>query len=354
MSTVSPSGRTAVPSAKTPRRRLVSSTAVLAILLLEAASLTGCAANTVSQGPVQGPVPIPRTKPSRNLPEPPPVRERLPPTPSPEATPKTEHPTLEATAGTAEIALLQSTLWVQTAEEYRGAALQAYLLARRNLEIALGDDTWTATAGGSGNGGTNKPPAIVLDVDETVLDNAPFEARRILDRQAFSREAWFRWCLEAAAEAVPGALELTRYADSRGVAVFYITNRDQELEESTRANLRRLGFPLGSDGEDRVLTRGERPDWGSEKEPRRRLVTEGYRVLLLIGDDLGDFVAGARSGRSERSDLFESHRDRWGRQWILLPNPTYGSWERALFEGTDDLSDEEKLHIKLRSLDPRR
>jgi len=331
--------------------RFMNHAAFRTALVLQAVLLAGCAANTVTQGPVQGPVPVPKAKSSRSAPEAPPVRERRPPAP---ATPAPTEPRAQETENlTTETALLQSTLWVQTSEEYRGSTLQAYRLARKNLEAALADETWNAFPAVVSDDTATKTPAIILDVDETVLDNSPFEARRILKGSPFSRDTWYAWCRESAAEAIPGALELTQYANSRGVAVFYVTNRDHVLEEATRANLERLGFPLGDDGEDRIFTRGERPEWTSEKEPRRQEVAQDHRILLLLGDDLGDFVAGARSGLTERAEIFERNQARWGRQWILLPNPSYGSWERALYLGKDGLSEEDKLQIKLEALDPK-
>ena len=90
------------------------------------------------------------------------------------------------------------------------------------------------------------------------------------------------------------------------------------------------GFPLGT-GIDTVLSRGERPEWSaSAKGPRRAHVAASYRILLLVGDDLGDFVVDAAGTSEERSAHTEPHRDWWGRRWIMIPNPTYGSWERAI------------------------
>ena len=161
--------------------------------------------------------------------------------------------------------------------------------------------------------------------------------------------SWNAWVQRAKATAVPGAVEFARYAAERGVTMFYVTNRAAPLEEKTRQNLAAAGFPLGAD-RDTVLVPGERPEWTSEKTTRRAEVASSFRVLLLIGDDLGDFVSGARARPEERVALVERYADRWQQSWILLPNPYYGSWERALLDNRRDLTDDEILRLKLERL----
>ena len=194
---------------------------------------------------------------------------------------------------------------------------------------------------------------MILDVDETVLDNAPYQARLVLSGEEFSPETWAEWVREEAAEPVPGALSFTRTAAERGVAVYYVTNRDHRLEPATRSNLRELGFPL-PDGEDRLLTQGEREGWGSDKASRRAHVARDHRVLLLLGDDFNDFVSGVRASPEAYRTLLDRHQDRFGRDWFMLPNPTYGTWERAATGFRSGLSADEAVRAKLESLDPRR
>ena len=190
------------------------------------------------------------------------------------------------------------------------------------------------------------PPAIIADLDETLLDNSPYEADRIRVGGRFEPVSWNAWVTRARAAAIPGAAEFVHYAAERGVTVFYVTNRAAVLEEATRVNLAALGFPLAGD-RDTLLMPGERPDWGSDKSPRRAEVARSFRILLLVGDDLGDFVSGARARPEERVALAEHHSERWQKQWILLPNPYYGSWERALVDNERDLSEAEILRRKL-------
>ncbi|HJU86442.1 MAG TPA: HAD family acid phosphatase [Gemmatimonadota bacterium] len=243
---------------------------------------------------------------------------------------------------------LFATLWQQTSAEYRASALQAYDAAREDLPIALADSGWTAAVEQEGHDFSTLPPAVVLDVDETVLDNSPQQARTILAGRSFDPEAWGAWVDEARAPAVPGARDFLALADSLGVAVFYVTNRDHPLEESTRRNLEAEGLPLDPEL-DTVLSRGEREGWGSDKASRRAAVAERYRILLLVGDDFNDFVS-ARLPREERDRLLERYRDRWGDRWFMIPNPVYGSWENALYGEADD-TPEERARRQLESLE---
>lgn len=230
---------------------------------------------------------------------------------------------------------LNAVLWVQTAVEYEASALQAYRTAHLQLDTALRTPAWTAALEQTGNF-AGLPPAVILDLDETVLDNSYYQARVVRDDTEFSSRTWAAWVEERKATAIPGALEFTRDANARGVAIFYVTNRTAQEEPATRDTLSALGFPLDQTA-DTVLTRGERPEWeASAKGARRAYVAERFRILLLIGDDLGDFV-GETSGTPEaRRQRTAAYADRWGRQWIILSNPTHGSWERALLEGAQD------------------
>ncbi len=240
------------------------------------------------------------------------------------------------------------TLWTQTAVEWRAACQQAYRQARIQLDRALKDKRWTAAVEQTGNV-RKLPPAVILDIDETVLDNAPGQARQVLAGIDFNPAQWDQWVRESKAEAIPGALDFCRYAASRNVRVFYVTNRDQAQEEATRANLARLGLPLASN-EDTVLTRGE-VGQGSDKGERRKKVAERYRVALLIGDDLGDFLSNVRGTLQDRAALAAPYAEYWGAKWILLPNPSYGSWEQSLYG--DASTPEERLQRKRRHIDPR-
>ena len=238
---------------------------------------------------------------------------------------------------------LNATLWAQHSAEYRASTEQAFRTATRMLDEAIADPAWTALPEQGDPYGL--PPAVILDVDETVLDNSPFQARLIAEGREFNAQMWNAWVEEAAAPPIPGAIAFTHFAAELGVAVFYVSNREAAQEDATVRNLVRAGFPLQG-GPDAVLLEGERDGWSSDKASRRAYVAESYRVLLLAGDDLNDFVSVARVTTEERDRLEAAYSAYWGVRWIMLPNPAYGSWERALYDFDSSLSAEEKRDRK--------
>ena len=178
------------------------------------------------------------------------------------------------------------------------------------------------------------PTAVVLDLDETVLDNTVFQARLLRDRGTYNPKTWGEWVVAGEADAVPGAREYIARARALGHTVFYISNRDCTTPPPTAAdpcpaktatmkNLLALGIDAAPDPQ-RMLLRGERPEWSnSNKTLRRASIAANYRIVALVGDDLGDFVDPAVfAGDRERLE------PRFGATWFLLPNPIYGSWTR--------------------------
>lgn len=239
--------------------------------------------------------------------------------------------------------LLLGTLWIRTSGEYFASTTQVYNLAQLRLDEALRDPQWTADP--QQEKPYTLPPAVIMDLDETVLDNTGFEIEMIEADAQFTAAMWTAWVNKKEAGAVPGAIEFIRYAKSRGVRVFFVTNRKAHEESATRVNLKALGVNL-SDTEDEILTRGERPDWRADKAARRRLLAKQYRILLYIGDNMNDFMPGARGTPQQRMQLARKHKDRWGKQWILLPNPIYGTWEQSLYDFDYSLSYWDKLKKK--------
>ena len=234
---------------------------------------------------------------------------------------------------------LEAALWAQVSVERKAAVLGIYRSAQRQLALML-----------SRSKGRPARNAIIMDVDETVLDNAPYFARLIASGGGnWDNTLWTEWVKEAAATAVPGAVEFTKYAASRGVTVFFITNREQFMEGSTRENLKRAGFPLPSDL-DTVLTKGERAEWGSDKAGRRKFVMERFRVLLMFGDDLNDFTNVNRQSTTERVQTAATVDANWGTRWFMIPNPLYGTWEEALYGFYRQESQSRILELKLKAL----
>ena len=235
-----------------------------------------------------------------------------------------------------------SVLWAQASVEHDAAYLQAYRAAHMALDRARKDKKWTAAIE-QRSGYERLPPAVILDIDETVLDNSPEMAEQV--RNGSRQGLWEDWVGRESARPLPGAIEFTRYAAANRVEVIYVTNRDATLKEATRRTLTALGFPLQR-GADSLYLLGEKPEWGSDKGTRRQAIAMRYRILLLIGDDLGDFISGARVSPEERRRLVERYAGRWGERWIVLPNPMYGSWEDALYGYQSELSRDERLRLE--------
>ena len=247
---------------------------------------------------------------------------------------------------------LDATLWAQTSAEYQAVCGQAYHVACAQMEIALEDPSWSADIvqrdylSSLPSGLNPLPPAVIVDVDETILDNSPYQARQIQENRSYSVESWHRWVEEAQAEAVPGAKEFLDAAREAGVTVFFVTNRENAVEHATRRNLELLEL-CKPDGPDLILSKNERDDWTSDKATRRAYVAKRYRILLLVGDDLNDFVSvGYRPSPAMRRQLARKHAAMWGKQWIILPNASYGGWERSLYEWKDDSTGASKLQKK--------
>ena len=229
---------------------------------------------------------------------------------------------------------LNATVWYQTSVERDLVYRQAYRGASEHLAAALADRHWDALPKEDRSNDPSKlPPAIIVDVDETVLDNSPDQVRQIRGNREFNEADWGEWVEQRAAKALPGAVEFLNAAAAKGVTVFYISNRDASLSAATVDNLRKDGFPLASDSQ--FLGLGTVVDGceqeGSEKSCRRQLVGRKYRVLMQFGDQVGDFVYVLANTPEGRRAAVAPYMDWIGERWWALPNPTYGSWEPALF-----------------------
>jgi 5'-nucleotidase (lipoprotein e(P4) family) len=246
--------------------------------------------------------------------------------------------------------LLNAVLWMQRSVEYRASALTAFALARIRLEQALTDPSWTAAPREQTGSYQSLPPAVILDIDETLLDNSGYQSWMALKDTTFDPKTWNAYVNTVTSLAIPGAVEFATYAAARGVKVFYVSNRTAEEETATRKNLEKLGFPL-DDKIDTVLSAREQPDWGSAKGTRRAFVAKNYRVLLNVGDNFGDFVDEYRGTEAERLKVMEEHKDRWGREWIMLANPAYGSFESAPYQHDFKLSNGDRRKAKRAVLD---
>jgi len=228
-------------------------------------------------------------------------------------------------------------LWAAHSVEYQAASAQVYALATRDIPRLLADTSWSAVPGYSG--GADKPPAVILDVDETILSGTDLELTMI----PFSTQLQYEWGLAHNAIPVRGAVDFISAAQDAGIEVFILTNRPCDQYEGTTGNcpieavtlqdLREVGIEV--DGEH-ALFANEKPGWDREKVVRREFIAETHRVIMVFGDDFGDFVACSRGNPklpctaaatrgSRRADL-EKYSEYWGNGWYILPNPMYGSW----------------------------
>jgi 5'-nucleotidase (lipoprotein e(P4) family) len=246
--------------------------------------------------------------------------------------------------------LLNAVLWMQRSVEYKANALTAFALARIRLDQALEDRNWTAAPKEQSGAYQSLPPAIVLDIDESILDNSGYQAWMTLKGTSFDPKTWNAYVNTVTSQPIPGAVEFANYAASKGVKVFYVSNRTAEEEPATRKNLEKFGFPMGGDVDTMLMTR-KHPEWGSAKGTRRAYIARSYRILINVGDNFGDFVDEYRGTEAERLKVMEEHKARWGREWIMIANPSYGSFESAPFRHDFKLSDDEKRRLKRAVLD---
>jgi len=219
-----------------------------------------------------------------------------------------------------------AVLWMQASGERAALSYQAFTLARMMLDRDLRTNHRRARR------------AVVVDVDETIMDNSQYQAMLVKNRQSFDDHTWLDWVNRAEATAIPGALEFLRYANLRGVRVFYITNRKQAEKDGTAANLKKLGFPNVND--ETLLVRTD----SSSKEARRISVGAKYRIVLLMGDNLNDFAEVFEQSKTVagRLESVEKNKAQFGSRFIVLPNPMYGDWENSIYDYNFKLTEEEK------------
>ena len=249
---------------------------------------------------------------------------------------------------------LNAVAWVQTSVEYRAITTQTFRAAADHLDVALKEKNWDALVPGErGNAAAGLKPAVVMDVDETVLDNSPYQARLIRDGKEYDEISWDQWVAEKKAKPLPGVVDFAKAAAEKGVTILYIANRAVHLKEAPLANLREAGLPVADDrvvlGLGTVLEGCEQN--GSEKNCRRRLAGQQYRVLMQFGDQIGDFTEVVANTGDGRQALFDEYDDWFGERWWMLPNPTYGSWEPALFNNAWDQPPAARTQAKRDALD---
>ena len=224
-----------------------------------------------------------------------------------------------------------AVLWQQTSGEYRALCFQAYNFARLSLKEALWADT------------SRKPNCVIVDIDETVLDNSPFQGHEIKKGLSFDAKDWTEWTNLAKADTVPGALFFLKFAATKNIETFYLSNRDEKDYSATLKNLQAFGFPF-ADEAHLLVSKGT-----SDKEPRRRKIGETHNILMLCGDNLSDFTnIFYRQGKNTNEQVTNSQA-LFGTRFIVLPNPMYGDWEKPLYQG-EKLNDKQKATQRLERL----
>ncbi|MGH7648488.1 MAG: 5'-nucleotidase, lipoprotein e(P4) family [Gemmatimonadaceae bacterium] len=226
------------------------------------------------------------------------------------ATPK---PSTEPSPQTSAYRPSPNIRWYRASAERRAIYVEVYRAAAERLEQRvkpLAPQSW----------------AVILDADETVLDNSPNEEESDSLHQPFSDARFVAWVKRDAARALPGAADFTRHVHDLGGKVAIVTNRADSLCDHTRRTLTRAGITA-----DEVLCQPNGAS--SDKNPRFQAVAQGtppstlpkLTVVMWLGDNIQDFPAptGAQSIRSAPDSAFAP----FGDIYFVLPNPMYGSWE---------------------------
>ena len=223
---------------------------------------------------------------------------------------------------------LFGSVYQQSAAEYKALCIQAYNTAMIRLDQAI------ATSRGE------KPLALITDIDETVLDNSKYAINRALQGKDYESLSWSEWIERAEADTVPGAVHFLKYAASKRVEVFYVTNRDEKDRNGTQKMLEIFDLP-NRDVKHLVMRQGS-----SSKEARRQEIMSAFNVIMLIGDNLADFSGEFdKKTVEERETFMNKMASELGRRYILIPNPVYGDWEAALYHNNNNYSLKEKDSI---------
>ena len=234
--------------------------------------------------------------------------------------------------------MLLPTDWVQSSAEYRALTISIYNMSKTILDMHLAQSR-------------DKPPAVILDLDETLLDNSPYQAMTVEEKTSYP-DGWFDWIDAAQAKAVPGGLDFLKYADSKGVQIFYVSNRKNMKEragpglQNTLKNIQALGFPQADESHVYLRT------GSSSKEERRQTIMAKYDVVMMFGDNLNDH-SDEFKGKSvaERKAAVDRNASKFGTSWIVLPNPMYGEWEGAIYSYNWGASPKEKDAMRRAALD---
>lgn len=225
--------------------------------------------------------------------------------------------------------LIMSVLWYQKSAEMKALYYQCFNWAKMRVEMATKSNN------------DDVKMAVVVDIDETMLDNSPFETYCINNGTGYTKETWMKWTSMIKAKALPGAVEFSHFAKKHNVDVFYISNRSIDEFDVTLKNLQEQGFAFADSAHLHLRTTT------SSKKERREKVLENYEIILLMGDNMGDFSE-IFENRSENYgfDVVEENKEKFGDKFIVLPNPMYGAWEKPILDYNKNLTEEEKYNLR--------
>ncbi len=229
--------------------------------------------------------------------------------------------------------LLNATAWFQQSAEKRACYTQTFNWAKKQLTENLEASK------------SKLPKAVIVDIDETMLDNSPYEVYLIKHNLTHKRKLWDHWVQMAKAQALPGALDFTKFAKQNNVEVFYISNRNVRNLVPTMKNLRYRGFPYADSAH--ILLE----DTTSDKSPRREIVASKYDVIMLVGDNLRDFDEIFK----DRTDNFgfktvDNNKKLFGSKYFILPNPMYGQWLKVYNIPNGKISLKQKIENMIKTL----
>jgi len=239
---------------------------------------------------------------------------------------------------TPQDALNQQTVmsldWFQQSGEYQALTHQAFNTAK----VAF--DNAPAVAG--------KKKAVIVDLDETMIDNSAYSAWQVKSGQAFTDATWSKWVQARQAKAIPGAVEFANYVNTHNGTMFYVSNRSNSDYQATADNLNKLGFSGVSPATLRLKT-----DSSNKQARFDAIAQQGYDIVLHIGDNLNDFGAATyHKDNSQRRDFVAANQAKFGTQLIVLPNPLYGDWESGLAKDFFKLTPAQQLEVRNQGIKP--
>ena len=227
------------------------------------------------------------------------------------ALPLTSHANSDDAEICAQEAYAMGLRYQQQSAEAAALQRQGFALATYRLEDQI-----------EAHGGSDDL-AIITDLDETVLDNSALLVRDMQACHDYTTwDTWKHWEREGEPRLMPGAKAFLDYADEQGVAIFYVSDRYQENEADTIATLEALELPQVSEQSVMLL--------GPAKAERRAEVVDNHTLVMQLGDSLHDFAGDfAGADLDQQHALVEENAERFGNDWIVFPNATYGAWSEA-------------------------